>query len=109
MSYYDLSNRDLKYAHRSNGVWSIETVDGFGEVGQGTSLALDPAGHPHVSAQEPGGALRYLERNGGTWRMLELEGLREAAFSVALALRDRHQPLLCYSDLAEHALRCARP
>ncbi len=44
ISYYDYSNRDLKYAAYDGSSWQIETVDSTGSVGWGTSLALDGSG-----------------------------------------------------------------
>src|SRR5262245_52024097 len=40
ISYYDVTNGDLKYAAKNGATWTIETVDGAsGDVGQYTSLA----------------------------------------------------------------------
>jgi len=42
ISYYDATNLDLKYASKSGGVWTIETVpDPSANVGQYTSLVFD--------------------------------------------------------------------
>ncbi len=49
ISYYDATNRDLKYAWLSGTTWLSETVDSAGDVGSYSSLALDPAGCPHIS------------------------------------------------------------
>ena len=40
ISYYDATNDDLKYAAKSGGSWTLETVDATGRVGTYTSLGL---------------------------------------------------------------------
>jgi hypothetical protein len=54
VSYWDLSNADLKYATCAAGCdgaagWQAFTVDGGGLVGEYTSLAVDAGGRVHVS------------------------------------------------------------
>jgi hypothetical protein len=46
MSYYDVSNGDLKYALQFGSTWIIKTVDSDGDVDTDSSLALDSYGHP---------------------------------------------------------------
>ncbi len=48
ISYYDISNKDLKYAYLAASGWVSETVDS-GNAGQYTSLALDSNGDQHIS------------------------------------------------------------
>lgn len=40
ISYYDDTNQDLKYAVKSGGSWTLETVDTTGCVGRYTSLVF---------------------------------------------------------------------
>ena len=48
ISYYDLTNRDLKYAHYDGTSWLVETIDSTGKVGGESSLALDATDHPLI-------------------------------------------------------------
>lgn len=47
VSYYDATNKELKYAHWTGGSWAFQTIS-KGQVCY-TSLALDTAGNPRVS------------------------------------------------------------
>jgi hypothetical protein len=51
ISYYDLTNRSLKYAVYTGAAWHIETVDTVGEIRgrEGTSIALDSADRVRIS------------------------------------------------------------
>jgi hypothetical protein len=51
ISYYDETNRDLKYAWWNGSAWINETVDSDGHVGYSTSIKLDDNGIPHISYQ----------------------------------------------------------
>ena len=54
ISYYDVTNGDLKYAVKNAGAWSLETVDATGDVGSHTSIAVDAQDNP---------LLHIIERN----------------------------------------------
>ena len=49
ISYYDSTNYDLKYTHKSGNDWVTETVDSAGDVGWKSSLALDSSNNPQIS------------------------------------------------------------
>ena len=49
ISYYDSTNRNLKYARWTGSSWSIETVDSAGRLCSRTSLALDSSNNPRIS------------------------------------------------------------
>jgi hypothetical protein len=42
ISYHDSTNGDLKYAAKSGAVWTRETVDATGDVGDWNSIVLGP-------------------------------------------------------------------
>src|SRR5438552_7028859 len=69
ISYYDQDHGNLKYAHKSAGIWVVETVDAsINDVGQFTSLALDKSGNPHISYYDTtNGNLLYAHKVGGIW------------------------------------------
>lgn len=50
ISYYDVTNRDLKYATNAlSGDWSIMKADSAGRVGEYTSLKVDAKGFVHIA------------------------------------------------------------
>ncbi|HHT9109395.1 MAG TPA: Ig-like domain-containing protein, partial [Candidatus Wunengus sp. YC64] len=49
ISYYDVTNGDLKYAADASGSWVATTVDSDGDVGLYTSTALDTSGNAYIS------------------------------------------------------------
>ncbi len=76
ISYYDITNSDLKYAYKDAGGWYTETVDGAGaNVGQYTSLALDTSNYPRVSYYDAtNGDLRYAYKDAGGWHTEQADG-----------------------------------
>ena len=67
ISYYDITNGDLKYARWTGSAWDglaspagPDSVDTAGVVGHYTSLALDAGGYPHISYYDStNGDLKY--------------------------------------------------
>ena len=49
ISYYDITNHDLKVAVYNGASWDLSTVDSTGAVGRDTSLAFSPGGEPAIS------------------------------------------------------------
>jgi uncharacterized repeat protein (TIGR02543 family) len=48
--------------------WSIQTLDGSGNVGQYTSIAMDASGATHISYYDSAnGALKYITNSSGSW------------------------------------------
>ncbi|WP_342305457.1 PGF-pre-PGF domain-containing protein [Methanolobus sp. ZRKC5] len=49
ISYYDVTNRDLKYTYYNGNRWKTETVDSIGDVGRYTSLAFNSTDEVAIS------------------------------------------------------------
>jgi hypothetical protein len=49
ISYYESRGQDLRFASNGATGWWIEKVDGAGNVGAWSALALDPQDHPRIS------------------------------------------------------------
>lgn len=58
VSYYDVTNKDLKLAIRdSSGAWTTQTVDSAGDVGMYSSVTLDGSGRPTIAYFQRAGAI----------------------------------------------------
>jgi hypothetical protein len=61
VSYYDVTNGDLKFALRgTDGKWATHTVDGAtADVGRYSSIAIDADGHPGISYFQSGAGATF--------------------------------------------------
>ena len=109
LTYYDSTAGELRYAARSDGTWSIETVDADGDVGRYSSLAFDASGAPHISYLRLDGAttgtVRYATRDGDRWTTSDVDtlsalrtGFTGARRVTAIAIDSDQQPHVVYSD-----------
>jgi hypothetical protein len=117
ISYYDDTNDDLKYARwlalseaeGTGSAWNIQTVDSGGSVGLYTSLALDTAGHPHISyyAFYPAYDLKYARWAGSTWEIQTVDGAGDVGEYTSLALDSAGNPHISYYDKTNGDLKYA--
>jgi hypothetical protein len=78
-------------------VWSIETVDSNGNVGRGTSLAIDLNGYPHICYFDRNNHhLKYVRFNGLEWEEPQIIDTQVAAFN-SLALDSNNRPHIAYA------------
>jgi hypothetical protein len=89
ISYYDVTHGDLKYAYKdAGGSPHWETVDTSGDVGRGSSLALDSSGRPHITYYDlTQGYLKYAFQDAGGWHINTLDTSSDAGRYNALVLR----------------------
>ncbi|HEX7101262.1 MAG TPA: hypothetical protein VF201_01335 [Nitrolancea sp.] len=93
ISYYDVTNGDLKYATWNGSSWDVQTVDSTGDVGLYTSLALDDGGQPHISYYDSTNKLlKYAVWNGTGWTIDTVANAGELAEHIPLALDASGQP-----------------
>jgi hypothetical protein len=102
ISYNDLANYDVRYAWHNGATWYTETVDS----GTAPSLALDQAGHPHISYSNDDG-LKYAWHDGTNWYVETAENL-DNTVAASLALDSLGRPHIGYFDYANEALKYAR-
>jgi len=99
ISYYDSTNRDLKYAHEnSNGShWQIECVDA--ECQGYISIALDENNQPHITYEgkhEQIWGLKYTYFDGLIWKM---EGFPDTYIGdTSIVLDKNNRPHIGYND-----------
>ncbi len=109
LTWFDQSTRDLRFAQRVEGIWSIETVAETGDAGRFSSLAFDGSGRPHVSfvrmVDGPTADVVYATRGESGWEeervstlsSLEL-GFTGARRSTSLALTAEGAPVVAFAD-----------
>lgn len=68
ISYYDVTNTNLKYASRITGTWVPELLDSAGNVGTYSSIALDSNNKVNISYYDVTNAnLKYASKVAGAW------------------------------------------
>lgn len=86
ISYYDATNKDLKYAKRVLGSWNRSVVDSPGTTGRFTDIAVDAQGKSHMSYVSESGQQRkvkYATNLSGTWSIEVIEtGVRHTSIDL---------------------------
>lgn len=68
ISYYDLTNQDLKYATNTSGSWVTTTIDSTGDEGFYNSISIDSQDKVHISYVDVSlGYLKYVTNTSGMW------------------------------------------
>jgi PKD repeat protein len=109
ISYNDAGNGTLRYAYYVGiggdcgvthpGAWNCQTVDDTDYVGQYTSLALDQAGHPHISYYDATNLdLKYAYFDGTSWNIAIVDGTSDVGSHTSLALDSSGQSHISYYD-----------
>ncbi len=106
ISYYDLTNKDLKYANNMAGSWTLVTVDSTGNVGMDTAIGVDSSNYVHISYYNESGTggyknLKYTSNMGGTWNWKVIDATTSNMgryTSMAIDSNDKvHISYCCYS------------
>ena len=75
ISYYKKDTADLMFAFKRNGVWTVETVDGSGNVGYSSALTLDSNNIPHiVYTNGDNWTLKYANKKNNVWTVSTILG-----------------------------------
>jgi hypothetical protein len=98
ISYYDLTNLDLRYAVRVGTGWVTEFVDGSGtSLGRYTSLALERDGTPNISySSTTNNDLKFARKSGGSWTVETVDTAGSVGTYTSLALDDLGRPHISY-------------
>ena len=126
ISYYSVGDEALRYARWNGSDWGgladpsePDTVDSDpdGIVGNGSSLAVDGLGYPHIAyLDSTNGALKYVRWNGSSWVGWAnhtgpdtVDGATDSAGGYrSIALDDAGFPHICYYHSTDSALKYAR-
>jgi PKD repeat protein len=109
ISYYDWTNKDLKYAKYAGGVWNIQTVDSAGDVGRFSSLALDSSGYPRISYWDlTNDHLKYAAWNLISWYIRTVDSASGVGQYSSIALDSVGNPCISYFDDTWNDLKYAK-
>ena len=107
ISYYDQTNRALKYASYNGASWTTQTV-ATGQVGTHTSLALYSDGSPGISYYDyPNHALKYSTYNGSTWIPQTVDSSATVGEHTSLVIDALGRPHIGYYDRTNGKLKYA--
>lgn len=112
IAYHDLGNGNLKYASKSGGSWTVESVDATGQTGSFASLAFDAKGNPHIaySSGGPNHELKYASKSDGSWTVESVDGpsrscagwlSTDLGWYASLAFDAESKPHIAYYDMSE--------
>jgi hypothetical protein len=108
ISYYDVTNGDLKYARRDGSEWHVETVDSGGDVGKYTSIEVDGGDRPHISYYDVTNKnLKYASWTGNQWLIETVDSAGEVGEFTSLALSAAGQAHISYTDRGNGDLKVA--
>lgn len=111
ISYYDVTNGNLKHATMSGDTWDLQTVDDSPfDVGLYTSIAVDSGGHSYISYYDGDNdrlKLAYTEITGGPWeKKMAPYDVRITNKTTSIALCPQFiNPFIAYFDHNSGALR----
>ena len=98
ISYYDATDKSLKYAVLNGTTWLISTVDTA--VGGSSSLALDGSNNPHIAYTHSGPSVHYAALSGTTWLIDTVDNAVGAGES--LAIDSSGNPHIAYCGFGPH-------
>ena len=108
ISYYDGSNRALRYASFDGFNWITETIDSEGDVGTSTSLAFSPSGQPAISYYDLTNTdVKYARYDGRKWTTKAIDREGRIGGYTSLAFSPSGQPGIAYVDKSNGGLKYA--
>lgn len=82
---------------RTTNGWALEVVDGNGETGYSTSMAVDQFGHNHIAyAQYDDYTVYYATDSSGTWEIQSLNDMVDVEQEISLAVDDEGKAHVLY-------------
>jgi hypothetical protein len=103
ISYYDATNKELKYAKWTGSEWVTRTVDKLLIGCRSCSIALDADDNPRIAYGVEGplmGQVRYAVWNGADWDIQEVDSKLANIGDISLALDSNNKPHIVYSWLS---------
>jgi hypothetical protein len=109
ISYYDVTNGNLKFASSNGSTWTISTVDSAGDVGQYSSLAIDYLGNVHVAYYDATNHdLKYAKFNGSNWLIQTVDTVGDVGQYCCIGIKPSTElPRISYYDVTNGDLKIA--
>jgi len=108
ISYWDITNGDLKRAAFDGTTWNIDTVESMGSVGAFNSIAIDKLGDTHISYFDSTNSdLKYAHGTGGMWTITTVDAPGDMGRYGSLAVDAQDHPHIAYLDFDARDLKYA--
>ena len=109
ISYYDQTNKNLKYANSMSGSWVTDTVDNSGYVGVYTSIAIDSNDDIHIAYNDEGNDdLRYATNKSGSWVSgVTIDSFGDVGAHPSIAIDSNDKVHIAYIDWSNYNLKYA--
>ena len=110
MSYYDVTNGDLKYVTNADGSWSTPvTVDAMGASNYyGTSIAIDSSDNVHISYYYiTSNDLKYATNASGSWVASTLDSTGDVGRNSCIGIDSNDKVHISYGDTTNGTLKYA--
>ena len=108
ISYYDITNMDLKYAFWDGAAWIMETLDSERNVGWYSSIAIDRNDTPHICYRDTTNRdLKYTYFDGAVWSNVIVDSAGDVGKYPSISLDSHDLPHCSYYDLDNGDLKYA--
>lgn len=109
ISYWDITNGDLKHAAFDGTSWKVSVVDGMASsVGGFNSMAIDKMDQAHISYFDTSNSdLKYAHWNGATWDISTVDSAGDVGRFGSLAVDAQNHPHIAYLDFDNRDLKYA--
>lgn len=109
ISYYDATQKCLKYARLIGNRWVIKIVDTKVPVAADTSIAVDSDGWPHISYYDAArNRLKYARSMGAVWDIQMVDTKGDVGKHASIAVDRFGQPNIKYFDDTSRTSKCAQ-
>lgn len=107
ISYYDVTNGDLRYATReAGGAWDLQTIDKAANSGLHTSIAVND--YVHISYyKESSSQLKYATDETGQWVAGAIDSAHIVGQYTSIHVDRNEKSHISYYDAGDHSLKYA--
>lgn len=108
ISYYDVTNGNLKHAWMEAGLWNKQVLDSSGDVGLYTSIAIDSSNIVHISYYDKtNGDLKYASGSGTSWSIETVDATGDVGLYTSIVLDIIDNPYISYYDQGNSYIQLA--